>query len=85
MALQFLEELNFDPYKITIYESENSMYLCLNTEFKKKLRFECYIDPNEADSIMTLASDIDIAFIRPGKEDSHTAKNILRRCLMNNQ
>lgn len=31
---------------------------------------------------MTKDSDIDIAFIRPGKEDSYTAKNILRRYLM---
>lgn len=36
----------------------------------------------EADQNMTKDSDIDIAFIRPGKEDSYTARNILRRYLM---
>lgn len=34
------------------------------------------------DMMMTRDSDADIAFVRPGKEDSYTAKNILRRCLM---
>ena len=34
---------------------------------------------DECDSIMTLSSDFDIAWVRPGKEDSHTAKNIKRR------
>ena len=28
---------------------------------------------------MTKDSDIDIAFIRPGKEDSYTAKNIFKK------
>lgn len=31
------------------------------------------------DESMTRNSDFDIAWIRPGKEDSHTAKNIRRR------
>lgn len=31
------------------------------------------------DAAMTEYSDFDIAWIRPGKEDSHTAKNIKRR------
>ena len=34
---------------------------------------------DECDSVMTLVSDFDIAWIRPGREDSHTAKNIKRR------
>ena len=34
------------------------------------------------DNKATSCSDVDIAFIRPGKEDSYTAKNILRRYLM---
>ena len=33
----------------------------------------------ECDAFMTQESDFDIAWIRPGKEDSHTAKNIKRR------
>ena len=31
------------------------------------------------DATMTRHSDFDIAWIRPGREDSHTAKNIKRR------
>lgn len=34
---------------------------------------------DECDSVMTLVSDFDIAWVRPGREDSHTAKNIKRR------
>ena len=34
---------------------------------------------DECDTYMTKNSDFDIAWIRPGREDSHTAKNIKRR------
>lgn len=34
---------------------------------------------DECDASMTRYSDFDIAWIRPGREDSHTAKNIKRR------
>lgn len=34
---------------------------------------------DECDAAMTEDSDFDIAWIRPGKEDSHTADNIRRR------
>ena len=34
---------------------------------------------DECDASMTTDSDFDIAWIKPGKEDSHTAKNIKRR------
>jgi hypothetical protein len=34
---------------------------------------------DECDAMMTKASDFDIAWIRPGREDSHTAMNIKRR------
>ena len=34
---------------------------------------------DECDASMTRDSDFDIAWIRPGKEDSHTAMNIKRR------
>ena len=34
---------------------------------------------DECDAFMTQESDFDIAWIRPGKEDSHTANNIRRR------
>ena len=35
--------------------------------------------PYEKDAAMTAASDYDIAWVRPGKEDSGTAANIRRR------
>lgn len=34
---------------------------------------------DKCDISMTFLSDFDIAWIRPGREDSHTAKNIKRR------
>jgi hypothetical protein len=34
---------------------------------------------DECDASMTKHSNFDIAWIRPGREDSHTAKNIKRR------
>lgn len=34
---------------------------------------------DECDASMTKDSDFDIAWVRPGREDSHTAKNIKRR------
>ena len=36
-------------------------------------------DYDECDKSMTLDSTFDVAWIRPGREDSHTAKNIKRR------
>jgi len=38
-----------------------------------------YESDNERDAAMTLASDADIAWVRPGREKSGTAKNLLRR------
>ena len=40
------------------------------------LRLKTY---DKCDEQMTITSDFDIAWIRPGREDSHTAKNIKRR------
>lgn len=34
---------------------------------------------DSCDSMMTYYSDFDVAWVRPGKEDSHTAMNIKRR------
>lgn len=39
----------------------------------------CYKTYDECDKAMTENSDFDIAWIRPGKEDSYTANNIKRR------
>lgn len=38
-----------------------------------------FTTPNECDAAMTEASDYDIAWVRKGKEKSHTAKNLRRR------
>lgn len=38
-----------------------------------------YTSDDERDAAMTAASDYDIAWVRPGKENSGTAKNIARR------
>lgn len=38
-----------------------------------------YTSDNARDSAMTEASDYDIAWVRPGKEKSGTAKNLARR------
>lgn len=42
-------------------------------------RFHKRDNYDECDTSMTKNSDFDIAWIRPGREDSHTAKNIKRR------
>ena len=38
-----------------------------------------YTSYDDCDATMTQDSDFDIAWIRPGREDSHTAMNIKRR------
>ena len=38
-----------------------------------------YTSDNERDTAMTLGSDLDLAWVRPGREKSGTAKNIARR------
>ena len=48
------------------------------TSFKRVHYYFCK-DYDECDYSMTCNSNFDIAWIRPGKEDSHTAKNIKRR------
>ena len=53
-------------------------------------RFNCgwptiggFKSDEERDRAMTLASSVDIAWVRPGKENSCTAKNIERRKELN--
>lgn len=41
--------------------------------------FRDYSSYDECDEMMTIHSMFDIAWIRPGREDSHTANNIKRR------
>lgn len=44
-----------------------------------RYNFREYNTYDECDAFMTKYSHFDIAWIRPGREDSHTAKNIKRR------
>ena len=76
MALEYLDELAFNPDRVTVY------YNAKETKYLFTCNSKGFDSYEEADQNMTKDSDIDIAFIRPGKEDSYTAKNILRRYLM---
>jgi hypothetical protein len=38
-----------------------------------------YLSDDERDAAMTAASDFDIAWVRPGRENSGTARNLARR------
>lgn len=50
-----------------------------NEKLYPKVDAKMHSSYEECDKAMTLASDFDIAWIRPGKEDSYTANNIRRR------
>lgn len=45
----------------------------------ENIHYYSYNDYDECDASMTRDSDFDIAWIRPGRENSHTANNIKRR------
>lgn len=62
--------------KIHIYYVDNPR-VCVDKENKQVLHKRDNYD--ECDASMTKNSDFDIAWVRPGREDSHTAKNIKRR------
>ena len=51
----------------------------LNYSKKFGINTHCCDNYDECDASMTRDSDFDIAWIRPGREDSHTALNIKRR------
>ena len=51
----------------------------LNYPKKFGIDTHCCDSYDECDASMTRDSDFDIAWIRPGREDSHTALNIKRR------
>jgi len=53
-----------------------------NANFKTIGKFS---SDNERDSAMTAASDYDIAWVRPGRENSGTAKNLQRRKIKMNE
>ena len=81
MSINFLlEQVEYPP--ITIYHVEEEPRVkygnesVLNGENIYNIKLENY---DECDAQMTFDSTFDVAWIRPGREDSHTAKNIKRR------
>lgn len=82
MALEFLEEIEFDPDRVTIFYDNETYLQRPRSEFIDSVRDAVLPNHEFVDNKATSCSDVDIAFIRPGKEDSYTAKNILRRYLM---
>lgn len=81
MAINFLlEQIDYHP--ITIYHVEEEPRIkygnesVLNVENVYSVKLKNY---DECDAKMTKDSVFDVAWIRPGREDSHTAKNIKRR------
>ena len=85
MAIQFLLELGVSSSKITIYTTAEEVEGCRLSKEIQEHDLRCYTKfatGDLRDMMMTRDSDADIAFVRPGKEDSYTAKNILRRYLM---
>lgn len=81
MTVEYLSLFPKETIEITIYYVENvrmrpfrdSIYNLENVYFKEKSTYD------ECDASMTIDSDFDIAWIRPGRENSHTANNIRRR------
>lgn len=76
----FLEYMKDNSNRITVCYCEK---LRVNSDlFNYAIKCDSY---DECDAKMTELTDFDIAWIRPGREDSHTAQNIKRRFgLLNN-
>lgn len=72
MAQQYLAEKGY-PAVAVFHMFENPRH---NAGFRMVGGFT---SDNERDSGMTMASNYDIAWVRPGREKSGTAKNIARR------
>ena len=76
MAQIWLKENIDNPKRVTVYHMyEHPRFLATN-DFNTTGGFVSDID---RDSAMTRNSNIDIAFIRPGRWTSGTAQNLLRR------
>lgn len=81
MVIEYLlEQIDYPP--ITIYHVEKEPRIkfggesILNFENIYNIKLRTY---DECDARMTSDSKFDVAWIRPGRKDSHTAKNIKRR------
>jgi hypothetical protein len=72
MFLKFMQAGNYDHF-VYLYYVDNPMR---HYDYVFTRHMET---PNDCDYTMTSNSDFDIAWIRPGREDSHTANNIRRR------
>ena len=77
MFITYIED-NFVDITIHLYFVDKPR-LRLNDNSENHLILHNLNTYNECDASMTKNSDFDIAWIRPGREDSHTAKNIKRR------
>ena len=81
MLIDFLlSQPDYPP--ITIYHVDETPRLTYDGEplcnFENIYFTQC-TTYDECDELMTRDSTFDVAWIRPGREDSHTAKNIKRR------
>ena len=80
MALEFLLAQPIYNF-ITIYyvgHTHIKAFGEIPTNFENVYTIQCNTY-DECDAKMTQDSDFDIAWVRPGKEDSHTTMNIKRR------
>lgn len=75
MAQDYLVSLGVKVENVTVYHMLTAPRYFAGA-FRRKGGYTSDIERDEA---MTEASDVDIAFIRKGKESSGTAQNILRR------
>lgn len=74
MFLTYMRKINPEAW-ITIYCCSDSRIKTYNNVYI----YNIFNNYDECDASMTENSDFDIAWIRQGKEDSHTANNIKRR------
>jgi hypothetical protein len=77
MFITYIED-NFVDVTIHLY-FVNKPRLYLNDNSKNNLVLHKLNNYDECDASMTQDSDFDIAWVRPGREDSYTAMNIKRR------
>ena len=75
MAIDFLKNMNCNA--VTVYHQYT--FPRYNQGFPTQGEFK---SDTSRDKAMTLASDTDIAWVRPGREKSGTARNIERRAKM---
>lgn len=76
MAQTYLAGVLEDKSRVTVYHMLKEPRVYVSKEFKKRGGF---LDDESRDAAMTRDSDQDIAFVRPGKRNSGTAQNIIRR------